>query len=391
VCDRPLVEAVDLQLEPVEAELAEHVSLEGAGDLVAEAPAAGCRERAAPALEAYRTSNGAQAWRRELLPLLEGWMRAPGACRYGSAHALAAGGGQILVAASILDADTREHESGFVALEAATGDVVWTARTSPEGNSAQSGAPRGAEDGASYAARAVTASRDPLLVFPGGAEPRELAPGPTTLHRDVVAAHGALLFDEGLASQDPTVVSATTLEARCRATGELLGTFAAGRAAPLLVPGSAFLFGAQLSRHDPATGELLWRVRLGEAPAAPSVRGRVPALLRTEPVVTRAGAVVFAEQAGFLAPALARFEPEAALLREIDAAGRETLRRTLPAGAELYDGPAALDRGRWFVAALPFHASEGGVLRAFEVPGRAIAPHGWVTPGGSLARDSRAR
>jgi hypothetical protein len=160
---------------------------------------------------------------------------------------------------------------------------------------------------------------------------------------------------------------------------------------PLLLPGSALVFGRELSRHDGASGELLWRVRLGAPPTTAPVRGRLAVVQRTEPVATRAGAVLFAEQRGVVVPALARFDAEPARLREIDADGRETLRRTLPAGAGIYAGPTALDRGRWFVAASPYRAAEGGVLRAFDVEGRAAAPHGWVTPRGSMARDDRAR
>jgi hypothetical protein len=365
------------------------VALAGAV-LVSEARGDGCRGLGAPALEAHRTADGAIAWRREILPAIERWMRAPGSCRYGALGGLAVSGGRVVVAASILDGDTKEHESGFVALDARTGEVAAAWRTSAADNASRSGAPRAAEDGAVYASRALTASRDALLVLDGAA-PRELAAAPTTLHRDVVAAFGPLLFDEGLASQDPTLAAGSTLEARCRATGEVLGTFPAGRALALLVPGSAFVLGAQLSRHDTATGELAWRVRLGAPPAPSSARGRVPLLLRTEPVATRGGGVLFAEQPGIVQAALARFEADRAVLREIDGDGRESLRRALPAGAEVYEGPAALDRGRWYVAARPYHAAEGGVLRAFDLPGRAAAAHGWVTPQGSMARDNRAR
>ncbi|MFL5272565.1 MAG: hypothetical protein ACJ79E_10940, partial [Anaeromyxobacteraceae bacterium] len=240
-----------------------------------------------------------------------------------------------------------------------------------------------------YASRRVTAQKEPLLVLQGPA-PRELGPAGATPHRDVLAAAGALLFVEGAAGPDPTVASRATVEVRCRATGEPLGALDAAGAVPLAAAGAVWLFGDALSRHDVATGALSWRVRLG-APPLPSARGRTAMILRTDPVVTRAGAVLFAEQPGLLRQAIATFEPGAALLREIDAAGRETLRRTLPGGAEAYSGAAALDRGRWFVAAVPYHAAEGGVLRAFDVGARAPAPHGWIAPAGSMARDNRAR
>jgi hypothetical protein len=361
-----------------------------AGDvLVTGLSASGCRGLAAPSIEAHRSRDGALAWRRELLPAMAGWMRVPGSCRYGGAHAVAVSGGAVVVAASILDADTKEHESGFLALDAATGEIAWAVRTSAEGNVAQSGSPRVAEDGRVYASRRVTAQKEPLLVLQGPS-PRELGPAGTTPHRDVLAAAGALLFVEGAARADPTVASGATVEVRCRATGELVGALDAAGAVPLAAAGALWLFGDALSRHDVATGALSWRVRLGAAPPR-SERGRTAMILRTEPVVTRAGAVLFAEQPGLLRQAIATFEPGTAVLREIDAAGRETLRRTLPGGAEAYSGAAALHRGRWFVAAVPYHAAEGGVLRAFDVGGRAPAPHGWIAPAGSMARDNQAR
>jgi outer membrane protein assembly factor BamB len=367
-------------------------SLVLAGDIVvANLAGSGCRGLAAPALEAHRTRDGAPAWRREILPAIEVWMRTPGTCRYGGARAVALSGGHVVVAASILDANTKEHESGFVALDAATGGVAWEARTSAEGNVSQSGTPRVAEDGRVYASRRATAQREPLLVLAGGA-PRELgAASAASLHRDVLAAAGGLLFSEGATGSDPTVGSPATVEVRCRATGELLGAVDAPGAVPLAAGGAVWLFGDKLSRHDAATGELQWRVTLGEATAAPTARGRTAIILRTEPVVTRGGAILFAEQPELLRTAIATLEPGAPVLREIDAAGRETLRRTLPGGAEAYSGAAALDRGRWFVAALPYHAAQGGVIRAFDVAGRSVAQHGWVTPKGSLARDAQAR
>jgi outer membrane protein assembly factor BamB len=362
-----------------------------AGDVVVTvARGGGCRGLGAPAVEGHGTSDGALAWRREVLPAIEGWMREAGTCRYGTAHALAVAGGQVVVAASILDGDTREHESGYVALDAATGEVAWAVRTSAAGNVARSGAPRAADDGAVFAARTVTAGKDPLVALDGTGAARDVGAPPLTLHRDVLAAYGALLLDEGLASQDATLGSAATLEARCRATGGLLGAVPAPGAQPLLLPGSVLVYAADLSRHDPATGELLWRVRLGRAPAVAAMRARQPVLLRTEAVATRAGAVLFAEQAGFVEAARG-LAAEPALLREIDASGRETLRRTLPDGPEVYQGAAAVDRGRWFVAAVPYGASAGGVLRAFDVPGASAPLRGWTTREGSAARDNRAR
>jgi outer membrane protein assembly factor BamB len=363
-----------------------------AGDVVvANLDAPGCRGRAAPALEAHRTRDGALAWRREILPAIERWMRTPGTCRYGGARAVAVSRGRVVVAASILDADTREHESGFIALDAATGEVSFEARTSTEGNVSQPGIPRVAEDGRVYASRRATAQREPLLFLAAGA-PHELGVGSAaSLHRDVLAAAGALLFSEGTAGSDPTVGSAATVEVRCSATGELLGAVEAPGAVPLAAVGAVWLFGDKLSRHDAATGELDWRVTLAAAAATAPARGRTAILLRTDPVVTRSGAILFAEQPGILQVAVAEVEPGTPVLREIDAGGRETLRRNLPRGAEVYSGPAALDRGRWFAAALPYHAAQGGVLRAFDVAGRSAAPHGWVTPRGSMARDDQAR
>ncbi|MFL5273687.1 MAG: hypothetical protein ACJ79E_16635, partial [Anaeromyxobacteraceae bacterium] len=146
-----------------------------AGDvLVTGLSASGCRGLAAPSIEAHRARDGALAWRRELLPAIAGWMRTPGSCRYGGAHAVAVNGNAVVVAASILDADTKEHESGFLALAAATGEVAWAVRTSAEGNVSQSGAPRVAEDGRVYAARRVTAQREPLLVMGADGGPREV-------------------------------------------------------------------------------------------------------------------------------------------------------------------------------------------------------------------------
>jgi hypothetical protein len=115
-------------------------------------------------------------------------------------------------------------------------------------------------------------------------------------------------------------------------------------------------------------------------------------LLRTSPVVTKVGSVLFSEQQALAGPSSGDQQLSTPLLREIDAGGREVLRRALPLQIEGYEGRAAIHRGRLFLAGqvLP-SAGARGAVRAFDVPGLAAAEDGWMTDGGSMARDHRAR
>ena len=69
------------------------------------------------------------------------------------------------------------------------------------------------------------------------------------------------------------------------------------------------------------------------------------------------------------------------VLGAVDGRGEELLQCPIPTWV---DSPTALVRGRAYLQA-------EGSLVGFEVPGLDVAPHGWVSRGGSLARGGRAR
>ena len=282
-------------------------------------------------------------------------MRSAGSCHYGGASGLAVGAGRLLVGVSILDRDSGEHESGYVALDPATGEVLWTARASSEGNTAMSGAPRFAEDGFGYGSRTVDYLRDELLVFSGGAPPRCSLTPRDPWHGSVLAAYGPLLVSSatgGASWAGPP----SGLEIRCRADGSVRAPAGSVTGQPLLAGGALWFFGDHLARYDAATGTLRWQVALGTPPSPPA-GGPFPrpVLFRSPPVVTAGGTIVFTEQPGVAGAISSQQDLGTPVLREIDGDGREVLRRELPLETEAYDGRLALHRGpvpRWSGAAL---------------------------------------
>ena len=72
------------------------------------------------------------------------------------------------------------------------------------------------------------------------------------------------------------------------------------------------------------------------------------------------------------------------VLRELDATGAE--RYACEVGARSSRTPTVLHDGRWFT----LDAATGAVM-AFDVPGTALAPHGWVGDRGGPARNRRQR
>jgi outer membrane protein assembly factor BamB len=366
------------------------IVLAGAALIAAATEDGGCSGGGSPVVEAYSAATGARLWRRELLADVEAWMRGGGSCRYGAIAGVAAGE-RVLVAASILDHGTGEHESGYVALDPASGELRWAVRTSAPGNVMMAGAPVIAEDGDGYGSSTQDYRRDELLVFHGLAAPDVLATPADPWHGGVLAAYGTLLVSvaTGGSSWEPPP---SGVEIRCRRDGGVLASAGTVAGTPLLALGALWLFGDVLSRHDVATGALRWRVRLGAPPDLPPDPARRPLLLRSSPLVTAAGAVVFTEQQAVAGQLSSDQQLGTPVLRVVDVDGAEPFRRTLPLEAEGYAGASASHGGRLFLAGqvLP-SAGANGVIRAFDVPGLAPPEHGWMTPNGSMSRDNRAR
>ena len=354
--------------------------------------AGGCATAPCAVLEGRRTDDGSLAWRRDLTADLEPWMRTPGDARYAALSGVAAGGGRLLVGASLLDHLTLEHESGYVALDAATGALLWSARTSPEGNVTMSGAPLFAEDGTGYGARTLTYLHDDLLRFQGGDPPVPLSGDASTWHGGVLAAYGALIVtravDTGQASGMPSGT-----EVRCRRDGSILAAAGTVRGTPLLGGASAWFFAADVSRYDVGSGSLLWRVKPLPPPAVSPPRYRNEAPCASSPLLTSSGTVLFVDQQGQRGASSAEQALGTPLLHEIDLDGRETLRRALPLEAECYAGALALHGGRLFTGGqVTPSAGANGVIRAFDLPvARDPAGRGWIGPGGSQRRDQRSR
>ncbi len=353
----------------------------------------GCSGPDCLVVEGRRTSDGARAWRRDLLPVLQPWMRKAGSGRYGSLSGIATSGGLLLVGASILDSGTAEHESGYVGLDLATGEVLWSARTSAEGNAMMSGAPIFAQDGEGYGSRTVDYLRDDILLFPGGEAPRPLASDGSPWHGGVVAAYGALLVTNRT-TFDPSAGAPLGLEVRCRADGRALAGAGSVSGTPILSGASAWFVSSAVARHDAATGALLWRVTpVGPPPVdSPPAGYHRPAGCSTTPILTQAGSLIYADQEGVGGRTSSEQALGAPVLHELDLDGREVLRRRLPLETECYTGPLALQGGRLFLGGQVLPAAGAyGVVRAFDVRGREAAERGWITTSGSMARDNRAR
>lgn len=363
--------------------------------LVLTPPLAGaCASGACAALEGHSVDDGSLTWRRDLTSDLEPWMRLPGDARYAVLSGIAASGGTLLVGASLLDHVTGEHESGYVALDANTGDLSWIARTSPEGNVAMSGAPLFAEDGTGYGSRTLNYLHDDLMRFPGIEPPAPLSGDASTWHGGVLAAYGPLLVtravDTGQASGMPNGT-----EVRCRHDGSLLAAAGTVRGTPLLGGASLWFFGDAVSRHDAGSGSLLWRVKPLPPPPVPSPPPgyRSAAPCASPPLLTSDGTILFLDQQLQRGSSSGEQALGTPLLHEIDLGGRETLRRGLPLETECYDGALALHAGRIFASGqITPSAGAYGVLRAFDLPvAREAAGRGWIGPAGSQRRDRRAR
>ena len=352
--------------------------------------AGGCAVAPCAALEGHSLADGSRTWRRDLTGDLEPWMRTPGDARYAALSGLAASSGRLLVGASLLDHVTLEHESGYVALDAAMGDLLWSFRTSPVGNVFMSGAPLFAEEGTGYGSRTVDYLHDDLLRFPGVAPPVPLSSDASPWHGGVLAAYGVLLVtravDTGQGAGMPNGI-----EVRCRQDGSILAVAGTVRGEPLLGGASAWFFADVVSRHDVASGSLLWRVKPLPPPPVPPPGYRNAAPCASPPLLTSSGTILFIDQQGQRGGSSAEQALGTPVLHEIDLDGRETLRRALPLETECYGGPLALQGGRLFAGG-QVTPSSGGVIRAFDLPvPREPAGRGWMGPGGSQARDQRAR
>jgi hypothetical protein len=298
---------------------------------------------------------------------------------------------ELLAAVSILDSASTEHESGYMALDPATGDVLWTARTSPPGNVMMTGLPVFAEDGNAYGARTDDYLDDDLLVFPGGDAPLTLVTPAGAWHGAPLAAYGPLLISQVIGGAS-WMAPPSGLEVRCRNDGAVLAQPGRLAGLPLLAGDALWMFGDTLGRWSSATGASLWMVRLGQPPDVAPGRYVHPFIARSSPIVGVNGAIAFTEQQGVYGMTSADLQLMTPVLRVVAASGVEVLRRALPVEVEGYGGPAAAHGGRFFSGGIaPPSAGGGGVLRAFDVTGFAPAAQGWITTGGSMARDGRAR
>lgn len=354
---------------------------------------AGATPRSSDVLEGYSSADGSRRWRRELLAVLTPWLRsapAPGTCRHAAMAAMAAHH-ELLVAVSILDSASTEHESGYLALDPATGDVLWTARTSPPGNVMMTGLPVFAEDGNAYGARTDDYLHDDLLVFPGGDAPLTLVTPADAWHGAPLAAYGPLLITQVIGGAS-WMAPPSGLEVRCRNDGAVLAQPGSLAGLPLLAGDALWMFGDTLGRWSSATGASLWMVRLGQPPDVAPGRYVHAFVARSSPIVGVNGAIAFTEQQGVYGMTSADLQLMTPVLRVVAASGVEVLRRALPDEVEGYGGPAAAHGGRFFSGGIASpSAGGGGVLRAFDVTGFAPAAQGWITTGGSMARDGRAR
>jgi hypothetical protein len=120
--------------------------------------------------------------------------------------------------------------------------------------------------------------------------------------------------------------------------------------------------------HDVATGALQWSASLFGAYAA------------SQPVLTQSGSTLMmtAERHNFI---------ESLWLTEISNAGRALFRCQVSGTSDNLSSPT-LRGGRYTIALV-----QGGtsVVRAFDLPGREPATHGWVTAAGKMTKESRPR
>jgi len=366
-------------------------------------------------LEARAISDGHLLWSRDPVadvrsryPVYPGGSAVTGC---GSHYISRPATGNGYVAVTAMDqSDRYEPRAALVALEAATGVVIGMYQVNaPTGPGGVPGDPMVDVDGNVYALvhSKPTGSQVLSITFRGDLRFLVDEPDANSTSRqaptfDLLAVYKGWLVEGGY-SQAP---SSTRVKIRSSATGALMVDSRVYAAVPVL-SGNKLRFigcfsesalcpeGVSLYSVDLARGTLDWVRPLTTDGSA----------IFASPILTSAGTLVLAQQTYSRTTPEAIFGP--AQLREFDAAGNEVYQAALPdtqrggyggypVGYDLAQGywnpmgdswDAAIAGGNWVVTGY----ASGAFIRAFPLPGRTIAPSGWITPRGTQYRANRPR
>ncbi|HYR20947.1 MAG TPA: hypothetical protein VEQ15_15730 [Myxococcales bacterium] len=302
-----------------------------------------------PVATGYSTATGEQLWRRELLPLIQGWYRETA----NNSRAAVFDGAVVSGGAVVLALGTGyKTESGYLALDGASGSVLWVARTTDEATLSMASPAALSEDGALFGSQ-ILRDHTAIFRFSAGNPPALSFSGPKNEIWGLLAAPGPVLFlsvtNDFFAPSHP--------EVRCQ-DGALIARFDADVFFYAASSGNAWVAqrSGALSQYDVRTGRLKNRVQARPGwGAATSSAG----VLWVEQSIEYPGGASSARKQG--APTLRVLGPD----------GSEALRRALPQEPEAYNGTRSGsfgDRILFEGEVLP-SAGSYGVIRAIDVPG----------------------
>ena len=308
-------------------------------------------DSAHPVASGYSTATGDRLWRRELLPLMQDWYReAANNSRQGGID-----GAAVSRTAVVLTVGTGyKVESGYVALAAATGAVLWVARTTDKDTLMMASPPSPSQSPGMLFGSQILHDHTDLFRFTGVDPPAPFFSGPNSETSVLLAAPGPVLLMS--ASNDFPPVMHT--EIRCQNDGALIASFDTGVSLYADGPDSAWFVqrSGALSRYDVRTGTLAARVEV--APSRPSMTSAA-GILWVEQTIKYLGGLSSGRQQG---------PPQ---LRVVSPEGVEVRRRALPQETEAYDGAHAASFGDRILLEGEVLPSVGayGVIRAIDLPG----------------------
>jgi hypothetical protein len=285
------------------------------------------------------------------VPLVQDWYRDAA----NNSHSAVLNGAVVSGGALILSLGTGyKVESGYLALDAASGSTLWVARTTEQDTLRMASSPRLSEDGTVFGSQTLGDSTE-FLSFNGEHSPTIFFSGPMNQVSTVLAAPGPVLF-ASVSSTDP--LDRVHPEVRCQKDGALIARFETTVFFYAAGPGSAWLIdrSGALSRYDVRTGRLTARVQAS----------------LTLPVAMSPAGILWVEQTfDFPRGTSSSREQGPPTLHVLSANGHEVRRRALPLENEAYDGVNAAffgDRILLEGEVLP-SAGANGVIRAIDLPG----------------------
>jgi hypothetical protein len=303
-----------------------------------------------PVATGYSTATGEQLWRQELLPLIQGWYRdAANNSRAAVFDGAVVSGGAVVLALGT----GYKAESGYLALDGATGSVLWVARTTDEATLNMASPAALSDDGGLFGSQ-ILRDHTAIFRFSAGNPPALSFSGPRNEIWGLLAAPGPVLFlsvtNDSFAQSHP--------EVRCQKDGALIARFDTDVIFYAAASGNAWVAqrSGALSQYDVSTGRRKARIQVSPGWAAATSAAGV---LWVEQSIEYPGGASNARKQG--APTLRVLGPD----------GSEALRRALPQEPEAYNGTSSGSFGDRILLEGEVLPSAGsyGVIRAIDVPG----------------------